>query len=62
MEFLRNYSDLMTLALVLVQIGIVWLLWPRPIRKEHTMLMIGMVCLTTACPLLFCLVASEVMK
>lgn len=60
LEFLKQYSVVMVLLLVLVQYGLVYLLWPEG-RKNHGRIT-GMAIFTILPPLLYCLIASEVYK
>lgn len=62
LEFLKAYPYVMYVVLIAAQSLMVYLFWPRPVRKGHVYLMYAMVLATTAVPLLFALVASEVYK
>ena len=62
MEFLRAYPWAMFVVLVLAQNLVIYLLWPRPVRGSHYLNMFTMFIATTAIPLLYALIASEVFK
>lgn len=59
-ELLKQYSVVLVLLLVLVQYGLVYLLWPD-VQKNHGRIIGAAIC-TILPTLLFCLVMSEIFK